>query len=115
MKTISRDELKRRMDNREDILLVEVLAPEYYRDSHLPGAINVPVDERFEQRIQEAIPETSRPIVVYGYSRESTASEEAAGRMEDLGYANVMDYAEGKTDWRASGLPTVTEHVEAGS
>lgn len=114
MRTISRDQLKQRLDSREDLLLVEVLAQEYYREYHLPGAINVPVDEHFEQRIQEAIPDVDRPIVVYCYSTECTASLEAAHRMDDLGYANVLQYVEGKTDWKAAGLPTAFEHVEAG-
>ena len=27
-----------------------------------------------------------------------------------MGYTNVSDYAEGKSDWIAAGLPTESEH-----
>lgn len=39
---IEREELKQRMDRGEVFVLAEVLAPKYYRHSHLPGAINLP-------------------------------------------------------------------------
>src|SRR4030081_2101032 len=33
-------------------------------------------------------------------------SPRAAWRLETLGFAQVMDYADGKLDWMAAGLPT---------
>ena len=39
---ISRDELRTRMDRGDPLILLEVLAPQYYRHSHLPGALNLP-------------------------------------------------------------------------
>ena len=33
-------------------------------------------------------------------------SPRAAGRLEGLGFERVYDYAPGKADWSASGLPT---------
>ena len=113
MKIITRDELKRRLDDGWDVPLVEVLAPEYFREFHLPGAINVPFDERFAERVQETIPDKGRPIVVYCMSKECTASEEAGKKMEELGYTDVFDYEDGKVDWKDAGLPVETEHVEA--
>ncbi len=113
MRTITRDELKRRMDDREDLVLVEVLAPEYFNDYHLPGAINVPMDEHFEEAIQDAIGQKDRPVVVYCYSAECSASPEAAARMSDLGYTNVLHYAAGKTDWRRAGYPVAAGHAGA--
>jgi hypothetical protein len=35
-------------------------------------------------------------------------SPRAAWRLEALGYDSVYDYAAGKADWLAAGLPTVT-------
>ena len=43
--TISREELKDKMDRGDDFVLVETLDEEYYRHSHLPGAVNLPPDE----------------------------------------------------------------------
>ncbi|NLF32474.1 MAG: rhodanese-like domain-containing protein [Planctomycetes bacterium] len=113
MRTIMRDELKRRLDHREDVVLVEVLAPEYFDEYHLPGAINVPMDESFEENIQDAIPQKDRPVVVYCYSAECSASSEAAARMADLGYTDVFHYAAGKTDWHRAGYPVASGHAGA--
>jgi rhodanese-related sulfurtransferase len=32
-----------------------------------------------------------------------------------MGYANVKDYAGGKSDWVEAGLPTESEHKHGGS
>jgi len=39
VKTITREELKARMDRGEDLVLLEVLGEASYRRAHLPGAI----------------------------------------------------------------------------
>jgi rhodanese-related sulfurtransferase len=39
---IGRDELRAKIDGGDPFVLLEVLAPRYYRHSHLPGALNLP-------------------------------------------------------------------------
>lgn len=39
---IGRDELRAKMGRGDHFVLLEVLAPQYYRHSHLPGALNLP-------------------------------------------------------------------------
>ena len=41
-RTISTEDLKAKLDRKERIKLVETLAPERYREGHLPGALNIP-------------------------------------------------------------------------
>ena len=60
---ISREELKEKMDRGEGFFLVDTLEEPYYRHSHLPGAINLPVGEI--GRASEAIPDKGAEIVVY--------------------------------------------------
>ncbi len=43
--TISRDELKMKIDRGEQFLLVETLPAATYHHAHLPGAINLPPDQ----------------------------------------------------------------------
>jgi rhodanese-related sulfurtransferase len=64
VRTISREELKGKMDRGEDFVLVDTMAEVYYRHSHLPGAINLPVDEVGE-RASELLPDKDAEIVVY--------------------------------------------------
>ena len=44
-KTITRDELKEKIDRGDDFKLVETLAPHAYEHAHLPGAVNLPPDQ----------------------------------------------------------------------
>jgi rhodanese-related sulfurtransferase len=60
---ISREELKEKMDRGDEFFLVDTLEEPYYRHSHLPGAINIPVEEI--GRAPEAIPDKGAEIVVY--------------------------------------------------
>ncbi len=61
MKTITREELKAKMDRGDDFVLLEVLREASYRRAHLPGAI------RFQDtnRATEFLPDKSREIVAY--------------------------------------------------
>lgn len=106
MQPIARDALKQRLDEDKDLTLVEVLPEAYYRKFHLPGAVNVPLGEPFEEGIQTAVPDKARPVVVYCQNTECPASAKAARRMDQLGYTDVYDYEAGKEDWREAGLPT---------
>jgi rhodanese-related sulfurtransferase len=62
--TITRDELKQKIDRKDYFFLVEALAPEKYRHTHLPGAINVPYD-RVREVAPELLPEKNAEIVTY--------------------------------------------------
>ena len=39
------------------------------------------------------------------------ASTEEARELEEMGYRNVLHYAEGKQGWLRAGLPVESEHV----
>jgi len=112
MKTITTDQLKELLDSHWDGVLVEVLPAEYYREYRLPGAIHLPFDEHFEEHARQALPDLHRQIVVYCLVRECTASNEAGRRLEEIGYTDIWDYEEGKSAWRAAGLPIESEHIE---
>ncbi len=53
--TISTKDLKTKLDRKDPIKLVETLAPERYREAHLPGALNIPPD-----KIKELAPQVLR-------------------------------------------------------
>ncbi|CAA9534858.1 MAG: hypothetical protein AVDCRST_MAG05-4754 [uncultured Rubrobacteraceae bacterium] len=105
VRTISRDELKGRLDRGEEVVLVETLGPGYFEDAHLPGAINIPHTE-VEELAPGLLPDKAAPIVVYCSNRACQNSPQAAKRLASLGYENVYDYEEGKQDWIEAGLPT---------
>ena len=61
---IGRDELKAKMDRGDPIILLEVLAPQYYRHSHLPGALNLPPGKVGEMA-PDLLPDKNAEIVLY--------------------------------------------------
>ena len=60
---IGRDDLRKRMD-RGDPVVLEVLAPQYYRHSHLPGALNLPPGKVAEMA-PDLLPDKEAEIVLY--------------------------------------------------
>jgi rhodanese-related sulfurtransferase len=62
--TISREELKRKIDNEEQFTLVETLAPHVFEHAHLPGAINLPPD-LVKDLAPTVLPDKAAEIVVY--------------------------------------------------
>ena len=61
---IGRDELKAKMDRGDTVVLLEVLAPRYYRHSHLPGALNLPPGKVAEMA-PDLLPDKNAEIVLY--------------------------------------------------
>jgi rhodanese-related sulfurtransferase len=62
--TISRDELKLKIDRRDKFLLVETLPRTAYQHAHLPGAINLPPDQ-VKELAPTLLPDKAADIVVY--------------------------------------------------
>jgi len=61
---IGRDELRSKIDRGDPFVLVEVLAPPYYRHSHLPGALNLPPGKVGEMA-PTLLPDNNAEIVLY--------------------------------------------------
>jgi rhodanese-related sulfurtransferase len=62
--TISREELKTKIDRHDEFLLVETLPETAYHHAHLPGAINLPPDQVM-QLASTLLPDKASEIVVY--------------------------------------------------
>lgn len=63
METTTREELKEKMDRGDEIVVVDTLGEEYYQQSHLPGAINLPLEEI--DRAEQVLPDKEAEVVVY--------------------------------------------------
>jgi rhodanese-related sulfurtransferase len=101
---ISLDRLRERIDANPELVLVEALPEQYYRHSHLPGAINIPHDA-IDELAPVLLRDKDAEIVVYCASGPCRNSGIAANRLVALGYTDVADYHEGKAEWIEAGLP----------
>ncbi len=102
MKKITTEQLKEKLD-KNDIVLIEVLDEEQYQKSHLPGAINIPVNRIGTEAKQRF--DLDQEIVVYCSDAACSASPTAARKLNKLGFEHVYDYEDGKKAWQEAGLP----------
>ena len=102
--TITREELRAKMEGDDDFVLVDALAPMSYARSRLPGAVNIPL-EWVDDRAPRRIPDLDTEVVVYCVDFECDSSVQVGERLVALGYRNVRHYAAGKKDWMRAGLP----------
>lgn len=63
-RTISTQDLKSKLAEKDRITVVETLAPERYRDAHIPGALNIP-PERIKELAPQLLPSKDAQIVTY--------------------------------------------------
>ena len=99
-------ELKRRIDANEPLVLVDVRDPDEYRDGAIEPATNI--SRGFlEFRIGTAAADPKTPIVLYCQS--GLRSMLAAKALHDLGYENVTNLQGGYQKWAQSGLPVMKD------
>ena len=61
--TISTEALKAKLE-RKQIIVVETLAPERYREAHIPGALNIP-PEQINDLAPQLLPNKDVELVTY--------------------------------------------------
>lgn len=109
---ITRNALKAKIERGDHFYLVEALPEKYYRDAHLPGALNMPHDQ-VAQLAPALLPDKGCEVVVYCANAPCRNSAIAAEQLQALGYVRVLEYAEGKQDWVDAGLPVERDTVSA--
>jgi rhodanese-related sulfurtransferase len=61
---ISTEDLKAKLDRKDPVRVIETLAPERYREAHLPGALNIP-PEKIKDLAPKLLPNKDAEIVTY--------------------------------------------------
>jgi molybdopterin/thiamine biosynthesis adenylyltransferase/rhodanese-related sulfurtransferase len=86
-----------------DAVFVDVREQDEWDEGHIPGALYLGRGN-LESRIETAVPDKARPIVVY--CAAGNRSVFATKTLEALGYENVSSLAGGYVDWKRNGFPT---------
>lgn len=79
----------------DDIIILDVRTPAEFEAGHIPGAVNVPLNE-LSTAVNYLIADINQVILVY--CRSGNRSTEALGFLVNMGYTNVFD-AGGILDW----------------
>jgi rhodanese-related sulfurtransferase len=101
---VGRELVWQKIQSRETFALVDALPQMSYARSHLPGAINLPL-EWVDVWAGRRIPDLDTEIIVYCAKSTCDRAESVANRLKSLGYRNIRHYVEGKLDWIEAGLP----------
>lgn len=100
MKTVTVEELKKKIDDFEMFYLLDVREPEEHYPGFIPGAINVPAgvlifkmsDDKFWEEQMSYTPTKEDEIIVF--CKKGKRSVMAANALKKLGYKNV-EFLEG--------------------
>ena len=106
MRTITRQELKARLDAGEDIKLVMAVGGWTFRARHIPGSLGFPSPSC-------ALRELGRDddIIVYSTDQHLQNSAAAFDALTAHGYRNVCCYTGGLADWEDAGYPVEGDSV----
>jgi sulfur-carrier protein adenylyltransferase/sulfurtransferase len=104
-KEVSLDEIKRRLETKQPMVLVDVREKEENRAGYIPGAISVPRGF-LEIQIEQRVPDKNAPIVLY--CAGGTRSALAAATLQQLGYTHVETANPGFVRWKDLGYPMET-------
>lgn len=89
----------------EKLVLIDTHPPEYFEQSHLPGAFNACVYEMtFLNTVAGLVSCPDTLIVVYGSSERSEAGAVACLKLAEAGYQNVRELDGGLEAWQSAGI-----------
>ena len=97
------DDVKKRLDAREEFTLLDVREESEYAAGRLPGAVHIGKGV-IERDIESKVPDSATPLVLYcgGGFRSALAAD----ALQKMGYTNVISMDGGWSGWNAKGYTT---------
>jgi len=96
---ISAEQVKQQMTDLNTLLL-DVRTPDEYKDGHIPGAKNIPVQE-LDRRLNEL--DRQKNVIVY--CRTGHRSTKAFHILKQNGFSAVRNFKGSWTEWTRLGYP----------
>jgi rhodanese-related sulfurtransferase len=101
---VSSLQLKDLLDGQPDLLLIDVRMPAEFREVHVVGAKNIPLDRLSAEELSGALgPEYDSPV--YFICTKGKASQKACQKAQGLGVDDVVNVEGGTSVCIAAGLP----------
>jgi len=100
IRTISRDELKAKLDHGDGVKLVMALNRWAYDAKHIPGSLHFDTPDALYAALRP-----DDEIVVYCSQNDCLSSVAVYRDLVARGYQNVRRYSGGLMDWEDAGLP----------
>ncbi|MDP4162944.1 MAG: sulfurtransferase TusA family protein [Bacillota bacterium] len=91
---IDNEELTKKINNQENILLLDVREAAEYAFNHIPGAKSIPLGE-----LDEKMAEFEKSETIYVVCRTGNRSDLAAQKLTSNGFENVINVMPGMSNW----------------
>ena len=103
LEPVTREELARRLEDGDDLVVLDVRPAAEYAAGHLPGAVSIPVGE-LRRRLAE-LP-ADREVVAYCRGPYCALAHEAVELLRDEGFA-ARRLEDGLPEWQAARLAVI--------
>lgn len=98
--SIAPSELSARRASSTAPVVIDVRTPQEYAKGHIPGALNIPVDQ-----VANRISEIDAPHGVALYCMIGPRARKGEAALLDAGYTSVLHLEGGLAAWQAAGFP----------
>lgn len=100
------NELRAIIDRNEDTLVINVLPSDSYEAGHIPGSINIPLNQDdFVDQVERQSTGRDQQIITYCTGPACDASHRAASLLRDAGFAQAVPFTGGMEQWTREGHP----------
>jgi rhodanese-related sulfurtransferase len=106
MTTISPRQLHDRLQEGEELHLLDVRTPAEYEEIHVPGAHLAPLD-RLDATKLTSVNGFAKDQPLYIFCRSGNRAKQAAEKLEDSGYEQCRVVEGGTVAWVEAGLPVI--------
>jgi len=107
--------IKKQLDDKTNMVLVDARPARVFAQGAIPGAINIP-DTQFDKNADKLPADKATPLVFYCGGLKCVLSNNSAEKARKLGYTNVATYPEGYPEWTqlygAPAAPTAAAAAE---
>jgi rhodanese-related sulfurtransferase len=104
METISIKALKTKLDDGAALTLVDLQDAENFEHRHIPGAVNIPIDDKCDDACAAILKDKDAVIILYGEFDELGKGESAFDALVKAGYKKVTRLTGGLMGWMEAGF-----------
>ena len=90
------------IEDKPDLVILDVRTVSEYEDGHIEGAVNIPVQE-----LSARLDELSNEDELLVYCRIGNRSAQAVDILQDVGFTEIYHMDAGITGWIEAGYPVV--------
>ena len=105
VKKVNIQDVKKAIDSKEDVVILDVRDPDEYGAAHIPGAVNISRG-LLEFSIWSVV--TDKNAKIYVYCKTGARAALATKQLNEFGYKNAMSVDTGVIAWIKAGYPVQT-------